>query len=1079
MMKLIKTAIALLLFAFVVEAAAQPLWMRYPSISPDGQTIVFSYKGNLYKVSSSGGDAQPLTIHKAHDYQPVWSPDSKHIAFASNRFGNFDVFIMPAEGGQAQRLSYHSANEVPCSFTPDGKQVLYSSQQLDDFQNSQFPYGMFSELYKVDIATSAIDQLLTTPAELAMISNDGSVMVYQDVKGYEDKWRKHHQSSVTRDIWKYETATGKHTKLSAYKGEDRQPVLASNNEDVYYLSEQFGSFNVCKTDVNSSGKTVQISHFEKHPVRFLSVSDNDMLCYSFNGELYTQKPGAQPSKVEVNINFDIEGADTQFVKMSKEAREMDVSPSGKEIAFVARGEVFVTSVDYGTTKRITNTPGQERSVNFSPDGRSLVYAAERNGSWNIYTSSIKSDDELYFSNATLIDEKPVLEIEAETFQPYFSPDGKEVAFLENRTSLKVINLQTKAVREILKGEYNYSYSDGDQWYQWSPDGKWFIVAFAPNHWVIDEVGLVASDGTGEVMNLTKSGYGDYYPQWMMDGNAIVWFTDKHGMRNHGSWGSHDDAYAMFFNQKSYDQFKLSKEELELKEELEKANKKDDKEADKSKTKSKKKVEEKDDTIVMELDKLQDRMARLTIHSSSLAGAILSPDADKLYYLSRFEKGHDLWMHDFKKNETKKIAKLDGRGGSMQADSAFKHIFVFSNGKITKFNTKDEKTKPVNYSAEMYLDAAAEREAIFEHAWRQVKRKWYRPDLHNVDWDFYKQEYQRFLPHVNNNYDFQELLSEMLGEMNGSHTGARYRPKITDADKTASLGLFYDYKYDGKGLKVTEVIDKSPVLKEGSKIEAGVVIEMVNGEALNNLSELYQLLNHQEGKPTLLALYNASSGKRWQETVKPISISKRNQLLYERWIKQRREITERLSGGRLGYVHVRGMNSPSFREFYSEVLGRNHDKEALIVDTRFNGGGWLHDDLVTFLGGKKYADYYPGGRYFGSEPIAKWYKPSCVLISEGNYSDAHAFPFAYNALQIGKLIGMPVPGTMTAVWWETQQDRSLVFGIPQIGVKDMDGNYLENTQLEPDVKVQNSFEALKDGRDEQLEKAIEVMLNDLK
>ncbi|WP_430813908.1 S41 family peptidase [Carboxylicivirga sp. RSCT41] len=1076
-MKLLKMAVVVMLLAFVIEASAQPLWMRYPSISPDGQSIVFSYKGNLYKVASQGGNALPLTIHKAHDYQAVWSPDGKYIAFASNRFGNFDIFIMPAHGGQARRLTYHSANEMPCSFTPDGKQVLYSSQQLDDYQNSQFPYGMFSELYTVDVTTSAIDQMLTTPAELAMLSKDGSIMVYQDVKGYEDKWRKHHQSSVTRDIWSLETATGKHTRLSSFKGEDRQPVLAANDQEVYFLSEEYGSFNVCKTNVANPVKTEQLSHFEKHPVRFLSASDDDLLCYSYNGEIYTQKPGGEPAKVAITISFDIEGEDTQFVKMSKEATEMDVSPNGKEIAFVARGEVFVTSVDYNTTKRITNTPGQERSVSFSPDGRSLVYAAERNGSWNIYTSSIKREGELYFNSATLVEEKPVIEVEAETFQPHFSPDGKEVAFLENRTTLKVINLDTRAVRTILDGNYNYSYSDGDQWYQWSPDGKWFIVAYSPNHWVINEVGLVAANGSGEVKNLTNSGYGDSRPQWMMEGNAVIWFTDKHGMRNHGSWGSHDDVYAMFFNQKSYDQFKLSKEELELKDELEKAEKKEE-ESKAEKKKKKKPTKEEDESVEMELDKLQDRMARLTIHSSSLASALLSPDADKLYYLSRFEKGHDLWIHDFKKNETRKIAKLGGRGGYLQADSTFANIFVFSGGKITRFDTKSEKTKVVSYTAEMYLDASAEREAIFEHAWRQVKRKWYRPDLHNVDWDFYKEEYQRFLPHVNNNYDFQELLSEMLGEMNGSHTGARYRPKTIDADRTASLGLFFDYNFKGQGLKISEVVDKSPVLKEGTQIKSGVVIEKVNGFVLNNLSDLYRQLNHMEGKSTLLSCYSPVNGTRWSETVKPISLSKRNHLLYERWIKQRREITEQLSGGRLGYVHVRGMDSPSFREFYSEVLGRNHDKEALIVDTRFNGGGWLHDDLVTFLGGKKYADYYPGGRYFGSEPIAKWNKPSCVLISEGNYSDAHAFPFAYNALKLGKLIGMPVPGTMTAVWWETQQDRTLVFGIPQVGVKDMDGNYLENTQLEPDVKVQNSFELLKDGRDEQLEKAIEEMLNDL-
>ncbi len=1078
-MKLLRSALLLLMLSMSLSSMGQALWMRYPSISPDGQTIVFSYKGDLYKVSSDGGDAIPLTIHKAHDYKPVWSPNGKHIAFASNRFGNFDVYIIPAEGGNARRLTYHSNREEPTSFTPDGKSVLFSAQIMDDYKNAQFPYGMFPELYKVDIESSDVSQVLTTPAEFAALSDDGSFMVYQDVKGYENEWRKHHTSAVTRDVWMYDLNSQKHTQLSQFIGEDRQPVLASNQTDLFYLSEQFGSFNVCQISLENTSNVTQVSNFEKHPVRFLSASESNLLCYSYNGELYTQEVGQDPKKLTVNVYLDIQGDDLQFLKMSKEASEMDVSPSGKEIAFIARGEVFVTAVEYGTTKRITNTPEQERSVSFSPDGRSLVYASERNGSWNLYTSSIKDDDELNFANSTLVDEEAILELEAETFQPHYSPDGKEVAFLENRVALKVINLESKAVRTILDEKYNYSYSDGDQWYQWSPDGKWFLTAFSPHHWVINEVGLVKADGTGEVINLTQSGYGDYRPQWMMKGNAMIWFTDKHGMRNHGSWGSHDDVYAMFFNQKSFDQFKLTKEELALKKESEKNKKKDKAKSDKKK--SKKDDDDKvkpDPTLNIELEKIEDRKARLTIHSSSLAGALLSPEADKLYYLTSFEKGHDLWVQDFKKKETKKLAKLGGRGGYLQADSAFNNLFVFAGGKITKISTKDNKPKPVSYTAEMYLDEAAEREAMFEHAWRQVKRKWYRRDLHNVDWDFYKTEYKKFLPHINNNFDYSEMLSELLGEMNGSHTGARYRPQINNGDQTAYLGLFYDNSFKGDGIKIAEVIDKSPVLNEKTKIKVGVIINKIDGNPVESFTRQYQLLNHKVGKSVLLGLYNPEDGKQWTEKVKPISNRQLYQLLYERWIKQRREETERLSNGRIGYVHVRGMNSPSYREFYSEVLGRNHDKEALIVDTRFNGGGWLHDDLVTFLSGKKYVDYYPGGKYFGSEPIAKWNKPSSVLISEGNYSDAHAFPFAYNALQIGKLVGMPVPGTMTAVWWEQMQDKSLVFGIPQVGAMDMNGNYLENSQLEPDVKVKNTYEVMVAGRDEQLEKAVKEMLNDL-
>jgi tricorn protease len=216
-----------------------------------------------------------------------------------------------------------------------------------------------------------------------------------------------------------------------------------------------------------------------------------------------------------------------------------------------------------------------------------------------------------------------------------------------------------------------------------------------------------------------------------------------------------------------------------------------------------------------------------------------------------------------------------------------------------------------------------------------------------------------------------------------------------------------------------------------------------------------------------------------DIVERVDIGQENELLYERWVKKMRDLTDKLSGGKIGYTHVRGMDDESFRESYSEILGRMVDKKALIVDTRFNGGGWLHDDLATLLSGKKYVDLEPRGQKIGTEPEKKWYKPSVVLMSESNYSDAHFFPYTYKALNIGKLVGMPVPGTATAVWWELIQDNNIYFGIPQVGVKDQNGNYLENQQLEPDYKVAQSLDVVIQNRDEQLEKAIEVLLKDLK
>ncbi|MEA3479345.1 MAG: S41 family peptidase [Bacteroidota bacterium] len=1077
-------------------AQDNPLWMRYPAISPDAQSIVFSYKGDLYTVPASGGEASLLTINEAYDFRPVWSPDGNFIAFASSRYGNFDVYLIPVSGGKAKRLTSNSSNEYPDCFTPDGKFIMFSATIQDDPENVQYPSGILSELYKVPVDGGRSVRILSTVAELAQINEDESLIVYQDRKGYENAWRKHHTSAVTRDIWIYDANTGEHTKLSMFEGEDRNPVFGPGAEEVFYLSEGSGSFNVWKIAAKGAANPEQITAYENNPVRFLSISQNGTLCFGYDGEIYIKQGAAEPEKVNIVIAMDDRYNAVEFMKLSKGARDVDVSKDGEQIALIIRGEVFVTSTDFKTTKRITNTPEQERSVSFSPDGKKLLYASERNGSWNIYETKIVRDEESLFPLATILEETPVIEIEAETFQPSYSPDGKEVAFLEEREALKVINLESREVRMVLDPKYNYSYRDGDQWYQWSPDGKWFMASYSPNAVFFNDVALIDAQGKQEIVNLTKSGYGDGMPKWMMKGKMMIWSSDRNGFRSHGSWGSHDDVYGMFFTQEAFDRFSLNEEELKLLEEKEKKDK--DKENGKDKRqklersgnpagagdKDKKeegdeeKEDEKVEPIEFELDGLEDRKVKLTIHSSSLADYVLTPDGKKLYYLARFEKGFDLWMNDLLKKETKLVLKLNGKGGGMIMDKKGENLYIFSDGQITRVTTKDNKKKSVAYMAEFYLNKQEERAYMFEHVWRQVDKKFYDPELHGVDWDYYKADYGKFLPYINNNFDFTEMLSEMLGELNASHTGARYRPKNETADQTASLGAFYDNDYDGDGLRVLEIINKGPLDKAEVNVKAGDIIEKIDNVDISADLDYAALLNHKSGKPILLSIYDPVDNKRWDVTVKPINRRQEYQLLYERWVDNMEKLTGELSDGRIGYVHVRGMNSASYREFYSKVLGENFQKEALIVDTRFNGGGWLHDDLVTMLDGKKYVDFYPRGTHYGWEPMNKWIKPSIVLISESNYSDAHGFPYAYKTLEVGELVGMPVPGTMTAVWWEALQDNTVVFGIPQIGTKDADGNYLENLQLEPDYKVSQDPAIVVTGRDEQLEKAVDVMLKQL-
>lgn len=1062
-----KIFLALLSIVSSVGLLAQS-WMRYPSISPDGQKIVFSYKGDLFIVPSEGGEARQLTSNLAHDYYPVWSNDGQKIAFSSNRHGNFDVFVINANGGVPTRVTMHSAGDYPYAFSPDNKKVIYKSSRLDHYQSIQFPSGVLSELYEVSVDGGREKQILTTAAEDVSYFDNGKKIIFHNRKGYEDEWRKHHTSSVTRDIFTYDFETENYTQITNWLGEDRNPIVANNT--LYFLSEKSGSFNIWEGTLdNPYGK--QLTNYTKHPVRFLSRSNDGTLCYGYDGEIYLLKNGTS-KKVEINVNKDKIYNDISIQNVSGMG-QFSVSPNGKEIAFIYRGEVFVTSKDYATTKQITNTPEQERSVNFSPDGKKLVYAGERNNSWNIYEASLNEEDK-YFFNAGMISERALVENKEETFEPQYSPDGKEVAFLSNRTTLKVINLESKKIRTVLPAEYNYSYSDGDQYFTWSPDSKWLLVQFFEfERWVTD-VGLVNANGKEAPINLTKSGYAQGGPKFAMNGEMVYYSTDYYGYRSHGSWGSERDIEAVFLTEDAYQKFTLSKEDYEFWKETEKEKKKEEKEDEE---KDKKNAEEETvEPLKIELDGLEDRKARLTIHASFLADYIVNEEGTELYYLTRFEKGYNIWTTKFKEHETKQLAKLNTGGSSIAFDKEEKNIYVRQGNGVAIVDINTGAPKPIPFKAEMELNLNAERAYMLEHAWRQVREKFYVEDLHGVDWDDYKNEYERYLPFINNGYDFAEMLAELLGELNASHTGARYYDSKPKGDATAAFGCYYDETHKGDGLKIIEIMDKSPLL-QSDKMEAGVIIESIDGEKILAGQNYFQLLNRKANKKVYVGFYNPKTKERWNEQIKAISLGEENQLAYERWVKQCEETVEKESNGRLGYVHVRGMNSGSFRVLFDKALGKYHEKEALIVDTRFNGGGWLHDDLATFLSGKTYMTFEPRGqKNMGGEPIWKWQKPSCVLISESNYSDAHLFPYTYKALGIGKLIGMPVPGTGTAVWWEFMIDGKTRFGIPQIGMRSVSEGFLvENHDLMPDIEVNNEYGKSTQGIDQQLLKAIEEML----
>lgn len=1065
----------LCLLSITTWAQDEIKWLRASSISPDGKTIAFEYKGDLYTVGVNGGEARRLTSNPAYDGFPRFSPDGKWIAFTSERNGGMDVYIISPEGGKPKRLTTNSASETLQGWL-DNTHVLYSSMLMGSMNDILFP-GDYAQVYSVDIDAHRPEMFSTLPMEDISINGNGQVL-YHNKKGYEDHWRKHHRSPICRDIYMTQVKGKRtYTKMSTEMCEHRTPVWAPNGTDYYYTSEHDGTINIYKASANG-GKATQLTHYKDYPVRYLTSSNQGVLCYSWDGGLYILKEGSKPQRVKVTINIDDEEHVIQPRNLTSGAGDMTTNKDEKEFVFVANGEVYVTTMDYSTARRITKTTENEKQPTLSPDGRTIVYASERNNTWGLYAAKLVNEKDKGFTYATDIKEEPLLVGKESYICPKYSPDGKKIAYIADKNELRVLDLSTKQSVVIMPAKDMFTYTDSPAYFEWSPDSKWLLSEYyGKNNWNSSDIVVYSADGK-EMHNLTQSGYNDAKPHWALGGKAVIFGSDRAGYRSHGSWGAESDGYIIFLDRETYAMSKMNKEDRYLYEERQKAAKENDKKDEKKTKDGEKKDDDKDkaekadsvEILKLDFDDCDKRIKRLTINSSSFNDGYLTPDGKKYFYITSFEGAADMWVHNLEDNSTKIFKKGFGYA-QFFPDQKGENLYV-CNGSMSKFSLSDGNSKAISFSGEYTEDTRADMEYHYAHIVNQIENRFVSTDYHGIDFKAMAKHYAQFLPDINNYRDFGEMGSELVGELNCSHSGVRYRAS-NSAPSTAVLGAFYDPEYKGDGLKIMEILKNSPLDVIDKKVKAGHVIMQVNHEPIKAGEDYYPLLSGKVGKQVLLTI-NDENGKSYEIYVKPISYGTQNALLYDRWVDQRAAIVAKESKGQIGYVHVKAMNSESFRKTYADVLGKYRNCKAIIVDERHNGGGWLHNDLAILLGGREYQTFESRGQRLGHDPINQWTKPSCMLVTEDCYSNANGFPYTYKTLGIGKIIGAPMAGTMTAVWWETFAGGRLTLGIPQIYCKDTNGTPLENQNFFPDIEEHNSPEDLVNGYDRQLMRAIQEM-----
>jgi len=1051
--------------ATTVTAIEAPL-PRHPAPSPDGSRIVFSWQGDLWLVPAIGGQAERLTAHPAVERFPVWSRDGRLIAFVSTRHGNDDVFVMPVDRSSAPtRLTFASTGDTPESFTPDGGAVLFSSNRAQSVRRG-------SQLWTVKLTggtpTLAEEALGTNAA----YSPDGESLVF--VRGGHSWIRRGYRGSGNRDVWLRNPA-GEFVLLTDFDGDDDSPSWL-DGENLAFLSSRSGRKNVFRLDI-ASGDSTQLTFHEGSAVRFpRASSDGSVIAYEFEDGLWTVSPnGGDPIRLSIHVAADEVKNPVERKTATDDADELTVSPDGKLAAFIVHGDVFVTGIASKDeqevakpfTARVTTTPEREKDLSWSPDGNELLFSSAAKGNDDLFTAR-PADEEAPWTESFDFELTRLTDAPAEENAAQFSPDGGRIAFVRGKASLIVRGKAGGDETVILD---HWSAPD----YEWSPDGEWLAYSLPDEHYN-SEVWIVSATG-GTPYNVSRHPDDDVAPHWSPDGRRLLW-TAERSDNTFDIWGvwltraDHERTASQWLKVWNKDDGGDKK----------KGENGDDENGDEKKTEL--------PHVTIEFDRLWERVERITDLRDDEGVARASPDGKTIIFTAQHEGEEDLYSIDWNGNDLKRLTKDGAEPEQYVFESKGKTIFYLdSRGQIKRVGVDGKPGDPIPFSARYTVDTRLERAAVFDEAWRALNLYFYDPDFHGVDWPAQHLKYRPWALEASTSPDFSDVVNLMLGELNASHMG--YRPPATrggqDAfgDTTGWIGVTYDPRAGGPGLLISEVLPDSPAWRSDVALSKGERLLAVHGVEISADTNVFGLLVDTVDQRTQLRVLGVDGVER-TVVAKPVSYRQQRQLRYEEWVRERRRLAEEWSGGRLGYIHIQGMNIPSFEDFEHMLFAAANGKEGLLVDVRFNGGGSTTDYLMAVLMVQRHAYTVPRGAdpairaYPQSRlPLAAWTRPAAAICNEQSYSNAEIFSYAFMSLQRGPVIGWPTFGAVISTGGTRTLDGATV-RLPGRGwFVASTGVNMENNGAVPDVLVfQPPVEDHSTSEDTQLRRAVEVLLANL-
>ena len=1062
----------------VVDAQKSIAYLTEPAISPDRREIVFVSGGDVWTAAANGGTASLLISHPATESRPIFSPDGKRLAFVSNRTGGGDIYILNLETNDLSRVTFDDSLDNLDAWSRDGRFVYFSSSSRD--------IAGMSDIYRV-AATGGTAQTVSadrfTSEFFAAPAPDGVSMAFS-ARGFANSqwWRKGRSHIDESEIWMKNGDA--YEQMSERGAKQLWTMWGADGKQMYYVSDRGGAPNIWTQTGKNPAKP--LTDFKDGRVLWANISyDGKQIVFERDFKIWTlTTDGGKASEVPITLRGLPATSLTERINLSAQIREFALSPDGKKVAVVARGEIFAASAkDGGEAQRLTNTAAAESFAGWSPDSRRVVYTSERSGKLQIFQYDFATESEVQITGA------------GDDFAPVYSPDGKSIAFVRNARALWVYDVNSKQERELCK-LFTDAPPIGGRNFTWSPNGDYIaFLTNAPENRTYTNVSVVPlRGGAAQPVSFVANSFAGSI-SWSPDGAFILYSSAQ---RTEDALLARidlqlrtpkfrEDQFRDLFNQEQPQPRTSPTPQMSptptVNPTAAPSPSASPTISPAPETKPNGKKDEKKTEIVFE--NIRRRLSVLPT-GVNVNEQIISPDGKTVLILASAENQFNLYTLPLDELATDQSAKQITSTANLKSDAQFspdsKEVFYLESGRINVVNLERIAARPLAVNIDLNTNFAQEKMEIFKQGWRYLRDNFYDEKYHGADWNQVEKIYQPLIAGARNIDETRRLMSLMVGELNASHLGVSGASGFTPTP-IGKLGLRFDrgeYERDGR-LKITEIITLSPadIVKN---IRVGDYLLSVDGVKIDAGKNLDELLENKVGKRVEIEVStNANGGGKKEIVVKPVTTGAEKNLLYRQWVETNRVYVERISGGRLGYVHIPDMSSNSLSQLYIDLDVQNQGRSGVVIDIRNNNGGFVNPYVIDVLSRRGYLNMKERGGWTVSARGALGQRalerPTILLINQHSLSDAEDLTEGYRALKLGKIVGEPTAGWIIFTWNSQTFDGTTV-RLPRQLITGGDGVNMERNPRPVDVPVTRPIGESLTGKDSQLDVAVRELLTQI-